>query len=136
MRKITVAGTVLALALAGPAFAQNNATDSTNSSSDNAASSQHSGWQSSRHVTQQLRNDLQKNGYSDVKVMPESFLVHAQDKQGHPVMMMITPTSMTEITALGPEHTRSASNGNGSTNTASNDSSNSNNNSNSGNSGH
>jgi len=33
--------------------------------------------------------------------VPESFLIRATNKDGHPVMMMITPDSFTEITHTG-----------------------------------
>ena len=45
-----------------------------------------------------VRNDLEKAGYTDIQVMPSSFLVRAKDKQGRPVMMLINPDSVTEIT--------------------------------------
>jgi hypothetical protein len=35
-----------------------------------------------------------------VKVLPDSFLVRADDKSGNAVMMSITPDSMTELTAV------------------------------------
>lgn len=59
-------------------------------------------------ISQDLRSDLQKAGYSNVQVAPQSFVVNADDKQGHPVVMLIRPDSMVEVTALGPEHKRSA----------------------------
>jgi hypothetical protein len=51
-------------------------------------------------VQQQLRQDLSKAGYSDIKIVPGSFLVQAKDKQGNETEMMISPHSMTEVTAL------------------------------------
>ena len=41
------------------------------------------------HLRDQVRDDLTKAGFSDVKVMPESFLVRAKDPKGNPVMMVI-----------------------------------------------
>lgn len=41
--------------------------------------------------------DLQKAGYSDVQVMPDSFMVQAKDKANNPVTMFITGSSLTEV---------------------------------------
>jgi len=54
--------------------------------------------QSPVHVSQKLRNDLSKAGFTDIKIMPSSFLVRAKDSEGNPVMMVINPDSMTEVT--------------------------------------
>ena len=45
-----------------------------------------------------LRADLGKAGFTDITVMPSSFLVRAKDSQGNPVMMVINPDSLTEVT--------------------------------------
>ncbi len=52
----------------------------------------------STHISQKLRNDLSKAGFTDIKIMPSSFLVRAKDSEGNPVMMVINPNSMTEVT--------------------------------------
>ncbi len=51
-------------------------------------------------IEQQLHQDLSKAGYTDIKIMPGSFLVQAKDKQGSETEMMISPHSMTEVTAM------------------------------------
>lgn len=48
-----------------------------------------------QNVPQQIREKLQAQGYQDVKIAPGSYIVSAKDKNGHRVMMMIGPTSMT-----------------------------------------
>ena len=48
-----------------------------------------------------LKEDLTKAGFTDVQVMPSSFLVRAKDKSGHPIMMVINPDSVTEISNIG-----------------------------------
>ncbi len=60
-------------------------------------------------VSQKLRNDLSKAGFTDIKIMPQSFMVRAKDSQGNPVMMVINPDSVTAITEQ-TESTNSASN--------------------------
>ena len=52
-------------------------------------------------LKQQLSADLQQSGFTDVKVMPDSFLVQANDKGGNPVTMFITPNSMAAVTTIG-----------------------------------
>jgi hypothetical protein len=95
---LTVTG--LALALALPAAAQSTQSPSSNSSSSSA---QHSGTnsQDNTNIRQQLMQDLQKAGFTNVQVVPESFLVRAKDKQGRPVMMVVNPDSVTAITEVG-----------------------------------
>ena len=46
-------------------------------------------------IPQKLRDKLTADGYQDVKIAPGSYIVSAKDKDGHRVMMMIGPTSMT-----------------------------------------
>ena len=45
--------------------------------------------------------NLQQSGFTNVKIMPESFLVQAKDKSGNPVTMFIGPNSFDEVTTLG-----------------------------------
>jgi hypothetical protein len=56
--------------------------------------------QSTTPIPQQIRQKLQSAGYSDMTIMPISFVVQAKDKQGDPVEILVTPHSMMEITAL------------------------------------
>ncbi len=54
------------------------------------------------HISQRLRDDLSKAGFTNITIMPSSFLVRAKDSQGNPVMMVINPDSLTEVTAEQP----------------------------------
>ncbi len=51
-------------------------------------------------IRKQLAANLQKSGFTDVKIVPEAYIVHATDKTGNPVMMFISPDSLTVFTAL------------------------------------
>ena len=51
----------------------------------------------SASLRQTLRTDLQKAGFTNVRVVPDSFLVQAKDRTGQPVAMIINPHSMTEL---------------------------------------
>ena len=55
----------------------------------------------SPNLRQRMTTNLQQSGFTDVKVMPESFLVQAKDKEGNPVTMFITPDSLSEVTTVG-----------------------------------
>lgn len=48
-------------------------------------------------LQQQMTTNLQNSGFSNVKVMPDSFLIQANDKSGNSVTMFVTPNSMTEF---------------------------------------
>ena len=56
--------------------------------------------QAPENLPQELRQKLTSAGFTEVKVVPSSFVVSAKDKDGRPVMMRITPTSMTVLTEL------------------------------------
>jgi len=56
--------------------------------------------QNARSVPQELRQKLTEQGFTDVKIVPDSFLVSAKDKQGYPVTMLIGPNSLTVFTMV------------------------------------
>ncbi len=72
-------------------FAQAAAAQTTDPRMPNAQNQQ------AQTARQQIKTDLQQSGFSDVKVMPESFLVRAKDKSGNPIMMIINPDSVSEV---------------------------------------
>ena len=49
-----------------------------------------------------VRDVLQKQGFTDVRVVPQSFIIHAKDKDGNPVVMSVTPDSIAAVTVVGP----------------------------------
>ena len=55
------------------------------------------------NLRMQLTDNLKKAGYTDVKVVPEAFLVEAKNKAGDQVRMFLTPDSMTVFTAQDPK---------------------------------
>jgi hypothetical protein len=52
-------------------------------------------------IQQQVRNNLQQAGFTDIQIMPSSFLVRAKDRAGNSVMMVINPDSVTTVTEIG-----------------------------------
>jgi hypothetical protein len=77
--------------------AQNQPAQSQTQSNQAAGSG---GQAQNQSIRQQLQRNLQQSGYTDIKIMPESFLVRAKDKDGNPVMMVINPDSVTAITEI------------------------------------
>jgi hypothetical protein len=90
-----LAGAVLAAALAqGAAYAaQNSTTSNTNNAKPNAS-------QSVQALPSEISQKLRQDGFSDVKVVPGSFLVSAKDKNGDPIEMVIRPNSALMITQV------------------------------------
>lgn len=92
-----LASAVLSLALMqGAAFAQ------ANKSSDKAMNSTAQN-QSAQSLPQQIRDKLKSQGYSDVKVVPGSYIVGAKDKDGDPVTMVIGPHSTAVFTTVSTD---------------------------------
>lgn len=89
MRPIAIAGT-LCLLLTSTALAQ-TPQQSKAQSTPNAP------------IQQQVKQDLSQEGFTNVQVMPESFLVRATDKSGNRIMMILNPDSVTAVTAYEPQ---------------------------------
>ena len=64
------------------------------------------------NLRQQVMTNLQQSGFTDVKVVPDSFLVQAKDKSGNPVTMFIGPNSFDEVTTVGSNADISRTNAN------------------------
>jgi hypothetical protein len=96
----TILATGLILALAVPAFGQSPKAQSQNQQNQNqqTQSQQTQGQAQNRQSAQQrVQSDLQAAGFTDIRIMPESFLVRAKDKSGNPVMMVINPDSVAAV---------------------------------------
>ena len=69
-------------------------------------------------IRTQLQSMLQNQGFSDVRVMPSSFLVRAKDKDGNPVLMSVSPDSITEVAEVGSQRADADANTNSSSNSS------------------
>src|SRR3569832_57712 len=56
--------------------------------------------QPTQNLPAQIRSKLEQDGFTDVNVVPGSFLVSAKDKGGDPVTMIIGPNSMMMLTQV------------------------------------
>jgi len=63
--------------------------------------SQNQAQQQTQTPGEKLRQNLQSAGFSDIQLMPSSFLVRAKDRDGNPVMMVVNPDSITAVTEIG-----------------------------------
>jgi sporulation protein YlmC with PRC-barrel domain len=50
-----------------------------------------------QHLRANLKSMLEKAGYKDIRVAPTSFMVHARDSDGNPVVMAISPDTFSEV---------------------------------------
>ena len=50
-------------------------------------------------LRQTLSSNMEKAGYTDVKIMPDAYIVEAKNKSGDPVIMFLTLNSLTVFTA-------------------------------------
>jgi len=103
---------LLALTFALPAAAATSSTPANNATDHSNATTEQSNGQATPQIAAQLRQSLADAGFTDIHVMPQSFLVRAKDKQGNPVMMVMNPDSLTAVTAI-PAQGASGSNGSG-----------------------
>ena len=107
--KPTLAMATLLAFLGSPVLAQTSAP--VNSSQMDAASSKNdqgspadaspSGGQTQdTDAIQKIRHDLEKAGFTDVKVVARSFVVQAKSSDGNPVLMTIGPHGMSVFEAM------------------------------------
>ena len=107
MKKVTLISAAILTTLSSVALAQAvNSNSASAPSPTTTANPQPSG----PNLRQQLTNSLQQSGFTNIKVVPESFLVQANDKSGNPVTMFIGPNSATEVTTVGSNDQTSGSN--------------------------
>ena len=104
---LITAGAASALLLfQAPVMAENNLNQHSAAATEQSAnpgSSNGSSTTAHGSLRAQLQTMLQNQGFSDIRVMPSSFLVRAKDKDGNPVVMSVSPDSMTEVAEIGPE---------------------------------
>ncbi len=116
MQKLTLAAFAAACLLATPVLAQAN-TNSSSTTANNTSQTKPMSQADLQRVQQKITNDLTSDGYTNVQVMPNSFLVHATNKRNEPVVMIINPDSVFAVTQLPSKqaNTTHASNGNATT---------------------
>src|SRR5579863_763731 len=107
MKKTTLVAVAILTSVSSVALAQ---AVNSNSGSTPAAATTTKPQADGPSLRQQLTNSLQQSGFTNIKVVPDSFLVQANDKSGNPVTMFIGPNSATEFTTVGSNDQTSGSN--------------------------
>lgn len=105
-----VAVPLFAATLATGVWAQTNQNQSNDARTNNATQ----GNVSQQTLPQQIRQKLTNQGYTDVQVVPGSFIVNAKDKEGDPITMIIGPHSITAFTLVdaSPDNANRTNTGN------------------------
>lgn len=91
---------LLGLAFTLPAAAATTSNNTTSQSSNSTAATSQNSANTTPRIAAKLRSNLQQAGFTDIRVVPQSFLVRAKDRQGNPAMMVVTPDSFTMVTAM------------------------------------
>jgi hypothetical protein len=112
-------GAAVLAVVVSPAFAQspssqsnsmtNPQNQSRSGSPNQSVKSGDPGWNAA--TAQKIRQDLQSAGFTDVKVVAESFVVQAKSKDGDPVLMTIGPHGMSVFEAMGTNSSSSSTTG-------------------------
>ena len=101
-----VIAAAIACTLGAPAFAANSTSStSTQAPNTNSSTSQ------TQNLPSEIRAKLQQDGFTNVKIVPGSFLVSAKDKNGDPVTMVIGPNSMMMLTEVPNSNTATTGGG-------------------------
>jgi hypothetical protein len=115
MNTLPRAVAVLAI-VASPAIAQSPSSQN-NSMTNSQSQSPKTGEPGSNAVTaQKIRQDLQSAGFTDVKVVAESYVVQAKSKDGDPVLMTIGPRGMSVFEAMGANSNSNSTTGSATSN--------------------
>ncbi len=96
MHKASLVACYLALGLALPAAAQQKQAPDTPAAAGNQANG---GGQMLTRM--KVQKDLEQAGFTEVRVVPESFAVHAKTKEGQPVFMIIERSGRTMANGSG-----------------------------------
>src|SRR3954451_9491082 len=101
MKVLFTAVALGSLALSPCAFAQSS-TPQSSTSQHQTGSQANSTSNADQHMAagQKIRQDLTSAGFTDVKVVAESFVVQAKSKDGTPVLMPIGPHGMSVFEAM------------------------------------
>jgi hypothetical protein len=92
---VFVSALTLALAVSGTAFAQ-SPTAVTKPTAPDAAKQPKANQQSALTI-EKLKQDMQKAGFTEVKVLEDAFLIQAKTKDGNPIVMSIGPNGMSAL---------------------------------------
>ena len=93
----TACAAAILMTAASAASAQTNPTPPAPAQQNASAEQNHN----TQGLRQQMTANLKQSGFTDIKIVPDSFLVQAKDRSGNPVTLFLNPNSFTEVVALG-----------------------------------
>jgi hypothetical protein len=105
LKTLAILSAVTAFA-AAPAFAADTSSSTMNTTTNTSTPAP----ANAGHIGQSLRQDLTKAGFTDIRIAPEAYIVHAKNSSGDPVLMRIGPDAVTELTEV-PTGANHAANG-------------------------
>src|SRR5215469_2176531 len=110
MKFLMIISAVAAITLSQAAFAQNQTSASQAAQQPSSTSGQNAAaGQQNLAAARQIQQDLKKAGFTDIKVVAESFVVQAKSKDGNPVVMTIGPHGMSVFEAQNGSSSNSSS---------------------------
>jgi sporulation protein YlmC with PRC-barrel domain len=102
---LLAAGAMSALLLCSPAVMA----QTTSPNQANSGRSANQNGQNHQAMRAQVQDMLQKAGFTDIHVMTGSLLIRAKDKDGNPVVMNLSPDSVSEVTEVRGPNSRADS---------------------------
>jgi hypothetical protein len=113
MQKLMIAALGAVSLLAAPAFAASSTSSSSDASNKSMPNADSAGTNTGAatgnlEMRTKISTDLEQQGFKNVHVIADSFLVHAENKQGQPVVMIINPDSVFSMTEMGANGASSA----------------------------
>ncbi len=126
MKTSIVAALACALALSSPDFAQSQGSAANQEGAQQSPlpekhaknptqstqGSESQSYQDNVLTINKLKQDLENAGFSDVKILGDSFIVQAKDKQGNPTVMSLSPGGVVAFSVLNQQRQAKASNSN------------------------
>ncbi len=103
----------LPLAMTIAVLAQQPGTSQQQSQGQQAQQQQQQNARQTQQIQAKIRQNLQEAGFTDIRMMPSSFMVRAKDKDGHQVMMVINPDSIEAVTFEGGANNNRSTTGQG-----------------------
>ena len=95
MKQLLLTSASMLVCVSSIAFAQSTSAQRNEAAATSAATEHR---ENNPNIRQELSASLRQAGFTDIRIVPNSFLVEAKDKSGNPVTMFINPHSMAMVT--------------------------------------
>ncbi len=95
MKYAVLTSVAVLMSVSSAAFSQSETSPANTPASTPPAAKATQSNKSAASAQQQIKADLQQAGFTNIRVVPDSFVVQAKDKSGNPVTMFLSSGSMT-----------------------------------------